>query len=131
MEKVSMMTSTRASYMVRYTREKAEIAAFLNRDRLYAGYALCDLEDEYFDSCHWFLILDAQDQARGLVMEFGRLDPQVLFLMGEPEAVRALLERALTPAFVQVTMGMEHLEGLNKRYRLRHVHEMVRMVVRK
>ena len=126
-----MTTSIRASYMVRYTKEKEEIAAFLNRDRLYAGYALCDLEDTYFDSCHWFLMLDAQEQARGLVMEFGRLEPQVLFLMGEPEAVRAPLERALTPAFVQVTMQMEHLDGLSRRYRLRHIHEMIRMVTRK
>ena len=126
-----MMTSTRASYMVRYTREKAELAAFLNRDRLYAGYALCDLEDEYFEACRWFLMLDEQEQARGLVMEFGRLEPQVLFLMGEPEAVRAPLERALTPAFVQVTIQMEHLDRLSKRYRLRHVHEMIRMVTRK
>jgi predicted GNAT family acetyltransferase len=126
-----MMTSTRASYMVRYTREKEELAAFLNRDRLYAGYALCDLEDEYFDSCRWFLMLDEHEEARGLVMEFGRLEPQVLFLMGEPDAVRAPLERALTPAFVQVTIQMEHLAGLSKRYRLRHVHEMIRMVARK
>src|SRR5262249_51702606 len=112
-------------------REKEEIAAFLSRGRFYAGYALCDLEDEYFNSCQWFLILDTQDQPHGLVMEFGRLEPQVLFLMGEPEAVRAPLERALTPAFVQVTMQMEHLDGLSKRYRLRHVHEMIRMVARK
>jgi predicted GNAT family acetyltransferase len=126
-----MVTSTRASYMVRYTREKEELAAFLNRDRLYAGYALCDLEDEYFDSCRWFLMLDEQEEARGLVMEFGRLEPQVLFLMGEPEAVRAPLERALTPAFVQVTIQMDHLAVLSKRYRLRHVHEMIRMVTRK
>ncbi len=126
-----MTTSTRASFLVRYTRDKEEIAAFLNRDRLYAGYALCDLEDEYFDSCRWFLIVDEHEQTRGLVMEFGRLDPQVLFLMGEPEAVRAPLERALTPTFVQMSIQMDHLNELNRRYRLRHVREMIRMVVRK
>ena len=126
-----MTTSVRASYMVRYSREKEEIAAFLNRDRLYAGYALCDLEDEYFDSCHWFLMLDEREQVRGLVMEFGRLEPQVLFLMGEPEAVRAPMERALTPTSVQVSIQMDHLDGLSRRYRLRHVHEMIRMVARK
>jgi RimJ/RimL family protein N-acetyltransferase len=126
-----MVTSAHARYLVRHTDDKAEIAAFLNRDRLYAGYALCDLDEAYFDSCHWFLTTDAAGDVRGLAMEFGRLEPTVLFLMGEPEAVRAPLERALTPTFVQITAQPEHLASLDKRYRLRHVRDMIRMVVRK
>ncbi len=126
-----MATSTRARYTVRQTSDKNAITAFLNRDRLYAGYALCDLEDEYFGSCQWFLATDAQGEARGLAMVFGRLDPVVLFLMGEPEAVRAPLEHDLTPAFIQITARPEHLPALEPRYRLRHVREMLRMTVRK
>jgi GNAT superfamily N-acetyltransferase len=125
-----MTTSTRARYTVRQTTDKDELATFLNRDRLYAGYALCDLE-EYFESCQWFLTTDAQGVARGLAMEFGRLDPVVLFLMGEPEAVRAPLEHDLTPAFIQITARPEHLPLLSQRYRLRHLREMLRMAVRK
>src|SRR5262249_10510756 len=107
------------------------IAAFLNRDRLYAGYALCDLEKEYFSSCQWFLSSDLQGEIRGLAMEFGRLDPVVLFVMGEPEATRSILEHALTPALVQLTAQPEHLPALEPRYRLRHVREMLRMTVSK
>ncbi|HEU5369642.1 MAG TPA: hypothetical protein VFU69_14310, partial [Ktedonobacterales bacterium] len=70
-----MTKDVHARYMVRQTTDKEEIAAFLNRDRLYAGYALCDLEDEYFQACQWLLSADAQGEARGLAMEFGRLDP--------------------------------------------------------
>ena len=126
-----MTTFTRARYTVRQTTDKDEIAAFLNRDRLYAGYALCDLEDEYFQACQWYLSADAQGEPRGLAMEFGRLDPVVLFLMGEPEAVRAPLENDLTPAFIQITAQPEHLPALEPRYRLRHIREMLRMTVRK
>ncbi len=126
-----MTTDTHAHYTVRQTSDKDEIAAFLNRDRLYAGYALCDLEDTYFDSCQWFLTLDAQGAARGLAMEFGRLDPVVLFVMGEPEAVRATLEQDLTPAYVQLTAQPEHLPALEQRYRLRHIRDMLRMTARK
>ncbi len=125
-----MTTFAHARYAVRPTTDKAALAAFLNRDRLYAGYALCDLE-EYFDSCRWFLAADPQGEARGLAMEFGRLDPVVLFLMGEPEAVRAPLEHDLTPAFIQITAQPEHLAALEPRYRLRHVREMLRMTARK
>jgi predicted GNAT family acetyltransferase len=126
-----MTTDTHAHYTVRQTSDKDEIAAFLNQDRLYAGYALCDLEDTYFDSCQWFLTLDAQGAARGLAMEFGRLDPVVLFVMGEPEAIRATLEQDLTPAYTQLTARPEHLAALEPRYRLRHVRTMLRMTVRK
>ncbi len=126
-----MSTDAHARYTVRQTTDKDEIAAFLNRDRLYAGYALCDLEDTYFDACQWFLTLDAQGTARGLAMEFGRLDPVVLFVMGEPEAIRATLEQDLTPAYVQLTARPEHLAPLEPRYRLRHIRSMLRMTARK
>ncbi|HLW00722.1 MAG TPA: GNAT family N-acetyltransferase [Ktedonobacterales bacterium] len=126
-----MTTDIHAHYTVRQTTDKAEIAAFLNRDRLYAGYALCDLEDEYFASCQWFLTVDDQGAARGLAMVFGRLDPVVLFVMGEPEAVRTTLENDLTPAYIQLTAQPEHLPKLEPRYHLRHVREMLRMTVRK
>ena len=126
-----MPTETHARYTVRQTTDKDEIAAFLNRDRLYAGYALCDLEDEYFGSCQWFLTSDAQGEPCGLAMEFGRLDPVVLFVMGEPDAVRATLEQDLTPAYIQLTAQPVHLPTLEPRYRLRHVREMLRMSVHK
>jgi ribosomal protein S18 acetylase RimI-like enzyme len=126
-----MTTFIRTRYTVRQTTDKDKIAAFLNRDRSYAGYALCDLEGGYFDSCRWFLAADAQGEARGLAMEFRRLEPAVLFLMGEPEAVRAPLEHDLTPGFVQITAQPEHLAALEPRYRLRHIREMIRMTVRK
>ncbi len=125
-----MTTDTHARYTVRQTTDQAEIAAFLNRDRLYAGYALCDLEEAYFSACHWFLANDDAGEARGLVMEFGRLDPVVLFVMGEPEAVRAALEHDLTPTYIQLTAQPEHLPRLEPRYHLRHVRQMLRMTVR-
>jgi ribosomal protein S18 acetylase RimI-like enzyme len=126
-----MTKATRARYTVRQTIDKDEIAAFLNRDRLYAGYALCDLEDEYFQSCQWSLSVDAQGATRGLAMEFGRLDPAVLFVMGEPDAVRAMLEHDLAPAYMQLTARSEHLPALEQRYRLRHIRSMLRMTVYK
>jgi predicted GNAT family acetyltransferase len=126
-----MAKDVRARYTVRQTTDKEEIAAFLNRDRLYAGYALCDLEDEYFQSCQWLLSADARGDTCGLAMEFGRLDPMILFVMGAPEAIRAALEQRLTPAYMQLTARSEHLPALEQRYRLRHIREMLRMTVRK
>jgi predicted GNAT family acetyltransferase len=126
-----MPKDIRARYTVRQTTDKEEIAAFLNRDRLYAGYALCDLEDEYFQACQWLLSADARGEVCGLAMEFGRLDPMILFVMGEPEAIHAALEQRLTPAYMQLTARSEHLPALEQRYRLRHIREMLRMTVRK
>jgi len=126
-----MTTFPSPRYTIRQTTDKDEIAAFLNRDRLYAGYALCDLEEEYFRACRWYLASDAQGEPRGLAMEFGRLNPVVLFLMGEPEAARAPLEQELTPGFIQLTAQPEHLPALEQRYRLRHVRDMMRMIARK
>ncbi len=125
------MTTTTAAYSVRQTSNKSEIADFLNRDRLYAGYALCDLDEEYFGACRWFLASNAQGEPSGLAMEFGQLSPVVLFLMGEPEAACAPLQSALTPASIQITAQREHLAALRRRYRLHQVREMLRMAVRK
>src|SRR5690242_11809823 len=106
------MTTTAAAYSVRQTSNKGEIADFLNRDRIYAGYALCDLDEEYFGACRWFLVSDTQGEPSGLAMEFGQLSPVVLFLMGETEAACAPLHSALTPAFIQLTAQPEHLTTL-------------------
>jgi GNAT superfamily N-acetyltransferase len=126
-----MSSSTSAAYRVRQISDKDEIAAFLNRDRLYAGYALCDLDEGYFGACRWFLSDNAAGEAFGLALEFTQLTPVVLFLMGEAEAACAPLESALTPGFLQITAQPEHLAPLGKRYRLHQMREMRRMAVRK
>src|SRR5690349_9163878 len=125
------MTTTAAAYSVRQTSNKGEIADFLNRERIYAGYALCDLDEEYFGVCRWFLASNAQGEPSGLAMEFGQLSPVVLFLMGEAKAACGPLDSALTPTFIQITAQREHLATLRRRYRLHQVREMLRMAVRK
>jgi ribosomal protein S18 acetylase RimI-like enzyme len=117
------------AYRVRQSSNRDEIAAFLNRDRLYAGYALCDLDDGYFSTCRWFLAENAAGEVCGLAMEFGQLSPVVLFLMGEAACIP--LDQAITPRFMQMAAQADHLAPLRRRYRLHELHQMLRMAVRK
>ena len=55
---------------------------FLERDRLFAAYALCDLEDREFGRTRWG-IATAGDEIVAVGMEYSGPTPQPMFLMGQ------------------------------------------------
>jgi len=112
---------------IRQLRDKAEILARLQSDRLYAAYAIGDLEPAFFRQCRWWL---AEEGGRwALILLFRGLQPPALFCMGEPEGVAAALDRARLPKLVYLTARAAHWPMVEAHYRLRFVHRMLRMVV--
>jgi hypothetical protein len=85
--------------------DRNEIAAFLRGDRLYAAYALGDLDGPNRNRVAWAIAYDAAGRATSLVMHHEGLVPQPLFLMGAPDGCRAILEQVLKPrdAYLQGT----------------------------
>ena len=79
---------------VRRLRAKEEIYDFLKRDRLYAAYAICDLEPALFRQCDWYATSVGGELAT-LCLLFRGLPPDRVFLMGSEEGLAPILHRVL------------------------------------
>lgn len=88
--------------------DKSQILAYLETDRLYAAYAIGDLEPGMFEQSVWAGAEEA-DRMQALALLFRGLEPPPLFLMGETDGLRAILENVLCPEWVYVTCREEHL----------------------
>jgi ribosomal protein S18 acetylase RimI-like enzyme len=76
------------------TRDRALLRSFLDRDRLRAAYAICDLEEREFGRTRWGIATEA-DEVISVVLEYGGLTPQPLFVMGDTDGISAILRDEL------------------------------------
>jgi ribosomal protein S18 acetylase RimI-like enzyme len=109
--------------------DRTEIAAYLRTDRLYAAYALGDLDGPNRNRVAWAMAHDDLGRPTALAMHHEGLVPQPLFLMGAPDGCRAILEQVLKPrdAYLQ---GLElHEAAVRDLYELDAPLAMLRMVV--
>jgi ribosomal protein S18 acetylase RimI-like enzyme len=109
--------------------DRDEIAAYLRTDRRYAAYALGDLDSAARGRCSWGIAYDEDGEAAGLAMHHDGLVPQPLFLMGDPDACRAVLGSVIKPrdAFLQATEALD--EAASDLYELERATVLLRMVV--
>jgi ribosomal protein S18 acetylase RimI-like enzyme len=115
-------------WQVRLLDDPTEILAFLKRNRLYAAYAIGDLEPEMSQHTHWY-VAEAAGQARSLALHFTAMDPDVLFLMGETPGLAIILGSALRPGRVYASAMPEHLSALRSYYRLGQPTRVIRMAL--
>ncbi len=124
-----MAVAASSRLRARAVSDRGEIAAFLRRDRIYAAYALGDLDGPNRSRVAWALAHDDAGQATALAMHHEGLVPQPLFLMGAPDGCRAILEGVLKPrdAYLQATELQE--AALRDLYELDSPLVMLRMAV--
>ncbi len=113
---------------VRSTSDRRLLRSFLERDRLYAAYAICDLEDREFDRTRWGIAL-ATDEPVAVAMEYSGLTPQPLFVMGRSDGIEALLRDVIRPRAAYVAAREEALPAVAASYRIDPGPPMVRMWV--
>ncbi len=117
------MTSVR----VQQVSDKTRLFAWLNRERLYAAYAICDLEPHLFRHCQWAVAEENDWRAVGLL--FSGLSQPILITLGDVAGVAAILERALRPAMAYFNCRAEHLPAVTRYYELKDRQEMWRMAL--
>src|SRR5664280_641119 len=83
--------------VVRPSTDRAFLRAFLERDRLYAAYALCDLDDREFGRTRWGVALAG---------------PQPVFVMGEGAGIAAVLRDLIRPRAAYLAARPEHLPAV-------------------
>lgn len=104
------------------------IKAFLDRDRIFAAYALADLEDREAGRSKWG-IARAGDEVVSLVLEYGGPSPQPLFVSGRDDGIEAILKDVIKPSIAYVACLPGSVRAVESRYRLEHGPQMVRMWV--
>lgn len=100
--------------------DKPEIRRRLNLDREWSLYALADLDDAMFQHCRWWALDDS------LALVFDALDIRPIFVLGNAELTRELLE-ALPVSAGYLNLKPDQLQAVEGIFRYRQMHQMQRM----
>ena len=118
----------RSATVARQTTDRDALRAFLRQDRLYAAYALCDLEEQEFARTRWGAAYDGN----GIVavgLEYTGPTPQPLFVMGSTDGIGAVLRDVIKPRAAYIAARVDMLPAIETQYRIDPGPEMVRMWV--
>jgi GNAT superfamily N-acetyltransferase len=118
----------RSSIVAKATADRPVLREFMERDRLFAAYAICDLEDREFGRTRWGIAVDG-DQVVAVGLEYGGLTPQPMFVMGVPDGISAILRDVVRPRAAYVAAATEALPAIAHHYRVDPGPQMVRMWV--
>jgi ribosomal protein S18 acetylase RimI-like enzyme len=108
--------------------ERSQIRSVLEADRLYAAYFIGDLEPGMFEDCAWWGA-EKDGQIEALAPLYRGLAPPALFLMGDVDGLRVLLEGDRLPDRVYLTCRPPCLEMTRAVYAWERETLMWRMVL--
>lgn len=118
----------RDALVTRPVTDRQLLRSFLERDRLFAAYAIADLDDREFARTRWAGSFDGSELV-AVGLEYGGLSPQPLFLQGSSEGIAAILRDVLKPRAAYVAALPESLPAVATQYRVEPGPAMVRMWV--
>ena len=101
--------------MTKQLTDRARILAYLHSDRVYAAYAIGDLDEGLFEQCAWRVAEEA-GRPRALAMVYAGFDPPILFLMGDSDGVAALLQESARIRRACPMAQEKHLPALGQYY---------------
>ncbi len=110
------------------TSDRALLRAFMERDRLYAAYAICDLDDREFGKTRWGAAWSG-GSIIALVMEYSGASPQPLFAMGREDGIVEVLRKVIRPRLAFIASLPSAVPAIQGVYRLDASPQMVRMWV--
>ncbi len=112
----------------RSTTDRGLLRAFLERDRLFAAYALCDLDVREFARTRWGVAL-VDGEPIAVVLEYAGAAPQPVFAMGENAGISAVLRDVIRTRAAYAAVLPANLPALEPCYRVEPGTQMVRMWV--
>jgi ribosomal protein S18 acetylase RimI-like enzyme len=110
------------------TTDRALLRSFLERDRLLAAYAICDLDAREFGRTRWGIAREG-GAVVAVALEYNGSSPQPLFVMGHHDGIDAILRDVIRPRIAYVAAPPESLAPVERHYRLDPGPQMVRMWV--
>jgi ribosomal protein S18 acetylase RimI-like enzyme len=124
----TVVLGRRSQAVARPTTDRAALAAFLEQDRLYAAYALCDLEDREFARTRWGAAYDGDDLI-AVGLEYTGPTPQPVFVMGRTDGIEAVLRDVIRPRAAYIAARSTMIPAIEAHYRVDPGPQMVRMWV--
>ena len=124
----TVAVGSRTGVVARGTTDRALLRQFLERDRLLAAYAICDLEDREFGRTRWG-IATQDGEVVAIAMEYGGLTPQPMFVMGDNDGIVAILRDVVRPRAAYLAGPAEALTAVAQQYRVDPGPPMIRMWV--
>lgn len=118
----------RDTIVVAETSDRSLLREFLERDRLFAAYALCDLDDREFMRTRWGLATVGTTPI-AVVLQYAGYSPQPVFVLGENSGISAILESVIRPRTAYVAARTQHLGAISPSYKIDPGPPMVRMWV--
>ena len=123
-----ILTRRERAVVVRETADRAMLRTFLETDRLYSAYALCDLDEREFLRTRWGVALVGGEPI-AVVLQYAGYSPQPIFVMGENDGIAAILADVIKPRTAYVAARTEHLPAVAANYRVDPGPAMLRMWV--
>lgn len=117
----------RYDYVVTSLNDRDRIREILKPRVEYAAYALGQLEPGLFERTRWFLARG--DTGTGLVLHSRGGLGDATFVMGDPDAIAAILSIRPGSTHTYATCQPQHLDALQRVYRLANQQPMMRMAV--
>jgi ribosomal protein S18 acetylase RimI-like enzyme len=118
------------AWRVRELHRPDAIRPYLERDRLYAAYALGDLEPHLFPLCRWWLAeAEKADAGWALILCFEGLNPPAVVCLGQANGVGLLLAEAGLPDEVFLVCQLAHLPPAQESFDVPSPQHMVRLVL--
>jgi len=108
--------------------DRALLRGFLERDRLYAAYAICDLDDREFGRTRWGVAWSG-GAVIAIAMEYTGASPQPVFTMGREDGIVAVLRHVIRPRLAFIAALPPAVPAIGSVYRLDTGPQMVRMWV--
>lgn len=122
------MVPRRLDYIVQQLDDRDKIRALLRPRMEYTAYALGQLEPGLFERTRWFHAHGETGTALVLHSRGGL--GEATFVMGDADAVAAILSIRPGPGHTYATCQPQHLDVLQEVYRLASQQPMIRMAVR-
>jgi ribosomal protein S18 acetylase RimI-like enzyme len=124
----AVVMGRRSTTVARQIGDRELLRAFLTTDRLYAAYAICDLEEREFGRTRWGAAYDG-DALVAVGLEYTGPTPQPLFVMGRTDGIGAILRDVIKPRTAYIAARPEMLPAVEARYRVDPGPQMLRMWV--
>ena len=116
------------SLSVHETTDRTLLQSYLETDRLFAAYALCDLDDREFMRTRWGVAL-SDGRPVAVVLQYAGYSPQPLFAMGDNAGIEAILDSVIKPRTAYIACKAAALPAVEANYRVEPGPEMVRQWV--
>jgi len=110
--------------------DKERILAFLDKDRVWAGYAICDLKPKLFSQCEWYTAY-SNGEIISLCLYFKGFETPTQITFGNDLGIDKILERIDTPKCVHAHFLPTQKSVLTKHYRFDKPKLMKRMAITK